>query len=370
MKRVVLVSWHYFESKRQAGFHWLADAWWRAGWEVVFFTAALSRLSRLRRDPRLAYLPGDPPNRLRWVRPRLASFVWFTAWHPANLRLGLLNRLSRPLFRRYGSLDLGEVEPLVASADLVVLESSPGLLLFERFRRLAPKARFVYRVSDDLRLLKNHPVVIEAEDRLAGEFDLVSVPSGRLFERFRHLPAAGLHHHGLRKEAFDQPRDAPYEEGWDAHAVFTGNAHFDHEFLGIASAAFPRWGFHVIGPIDDLPARPNVFAYGELPFAATVPFLQHADVGLHTLAYAPGAESFTDSLKVIQYTYCRLPVVAPEFLRCDRPNLCYYQPGDAESIRRALAAARAFDRSSIRTDGVRTWDELAGVLAGEAPVAH
>jgi len=32
MKRVVLVSGHYFESRRRAGFHWLAEAYWRAGW--------------------------------------------------------------------------------------------------------------------------------------------------------------------------------------------------------------------------------------------------------------------------------------------------------------------------------------------------
>ncbi len=58
MKRVVLITGHYWNSKRKAGFHWLADAFLRQGWEVVFFTAPpapLSLLSVIRRDYRLDY---------------------------------------------------------------------------------------------------------------------------------------------------------------------------------------------------------------------------------------------------------------------------------------------------------------------------
>jgi 2-beta-glucuronyltransferase len=95
-----------------------------------------------------------------------------------------------------------------------------------------------------------------------------------------------------------------------------------------------------------------------------VPWLQHADVGLSTLRYRRGAESFTDSLKIIQYTYCRLPIVAPDFLRSSRTNVFTYRPGDAASIRGALAAARAFDRSTVDRSAIGTWDDLARKLAG------
>ena len=36
MKRAVLVTGHYWESRRKAGFHWIADALLRDGWEVLF----------------------------------------------------------------------------------------------------------------------------------------------------------------------------------------------------------------------------------------------------------------------------------------------------------------------------------------------
>jgi len=367
MPRVVLISGHYLRSRRRAGFHWLADAWWRGGWEVVFVTAALSRLSRLRGDYRFAYPVRREANRLVWQQPRLGSFVWYTPYHPANLRIRWLNRLASGLFRRYADLPLGEVEPSVAAADLIVFESTPALLLFDRCKRLNPSARFVYRVSDDLHLLNNHPVVLDAEAAFAPRFDLLSTPSDALHRRFAGLPNARRHDHGVRKALFDAASASPYDDRRPVNAVFIGVSRLDVDFLDRAARRCPDWGFHVIGPLAGLPRRDNVIAHGELAFERTVPFVQHADVGLHTLQAVPGVEVFTDSLKVIQYTYCRLPIVAPELLRCGRPNMLYYRPGDDASIRRALDAAATFGRTTIRTDGIYSWDELAAVLAGEMP---
>ena len=46
----------------------------------------------------------------------------------------------------------------------MIFESKPGLLLYEQCRRLNPRARYVYRVSDALRGLRSsHPVVVQAD---------------------------------------------------------------------------------------------------------------------------------------------------------------------------------------------------------------
>jgi 2-beta-glucuronyltransferase len=366
MKRAMLVTGHYLESKRQAGFHWLADAYWRAGWEVLFFTSAISWFSWLQRNYRMAYPVRRQAHRLHWVRPGLGSYVWFTPWHPVNLRLHLLNRLLRPLFARYGDLPLGAAQACVRQADLIVFESKPGLLLYEQCKRLNSRARYVYRVSDDLRLLhSSHPVVLEAEERYAPQFDLISVPSASLLQRFRHLPQAILHYHGIRKDLFDRASPNPYHGAWEANLVFVGTSHFDYDFLHTASASFPRWAFHIIGPIPHLPRRENVLAYGEMPFLATVPYLQHADIGLGIRTHTLATESLTDSLKIIQYTYCGLPIVVPVHLRSSRPNTFCYTPGDAESVRQALYSARSFDRRRVVKDGIRSWDEVAQELAGD-----
>jgi len=366
MKRVVLVTLHYLRSKRKAGFHWLADTYWRAGWDVVFFTCYVSPLTYIRgADWRLAYPLRAEGNRPVCVRERMCSYVWYTRWHPFNLRLGWLNRLSMPLFRRYGRGGLGDAEPLVREADLLIFESSPGLMLFERFKGLSPSGRFVYRMSDLLSFLGVHPVALEVERRVAPLFDLVSVPSEYILRRFEHLSNVRLDYHGVRKGLFDAESDNPYGGQWEVNAIFVGSSHLDRDFIERASRLMPRWGFHVIGPFDNLPRRRNVIAHGEIPFERTVPLVAHADVALNCLSYTPGAEAFTDSNKMIQYAYCRLPVVAPEFLRSRREGVLYYRPGDDESIRRALEEARGFDRTRVPRDTCRSWDELAADLAGE-----
>ena len=260
------------------------------------------------------------------------------------------------------------MEEPISQADLMVFDCTHGLLLFDRCKELNPRARFVYRVSDDLQLTKNHPVLLETETRILPRFDLVSVPSPHMFKRFAHLPNAVLHKHAVRKDLFDEPHPSPYA-GPGPHVLFVGKAFFDHDFLRRAAALFPDWKFHVIGPIAHVPAAANVMAYGERHFLDTIPYLQHADVGLQTLTYMPGAECFTDSLKMHQYTYCRLPIVAPRFLQNDRPHVFYYEPGNDASIRAALQAAVGYDRRQVPTQQVWTWDDMISQLAGRQMAA-
>jgi 2-beta-glucuronyltransferase len=363
VKRVVLVTEHHLESKRKAGFHWLADAYWRAGWEVIFLTVGISWLSWLRRDYRLAYIKGSRSNRIIWLQERLGIYVWLTLWHPADLRLSLLNRISYALFAKYGELPLGEIEEFIARADLLVFESTSGLLLFDRFRQINNHARFVYRVSDDLKLLRVHPVVREVEARCAPKFDLISCPSYYIYRHFAKFSHAEIHPHGVRKELFDQCCLNPYPPG-SYNLIFVGNSHLDGDFLAIASSFFPNWTFHVIGSLPNVPKRSNIFPYGELSFEDTIPYVKYANIGLQTRSYTPGAESLTDSLKVMQYTYCGLPIVAPEFLRSPKPHVFYYIPGNCESIRQALIKAQAFDRTRVPRDTVPSWDDVAEAIAG------
>ena len=369
MKRVVLLTGHYLRSDRKAGFHWLADAFVCRGHDVTFVTVAISWLSWLVRNYRMAYPVRREAGRCIRVRDRLSSYVWFTPYHPADLRCGLLNRLARPLFSQYGNLPLGRLHDILAAADLVVFESTPGLLLFDTVRRLASGARIVYRVSDDLRLLQVHPMVVEHEANILGAFDLVSVPSESLRARLaaggaRHL---ALHRHGVNRTVFGLPHGCPFADTEGPHAVFVGTSRLDRDFLRRATRLLPSVQFHVIGPFSDLPAAPNLHAHGPLAFEQTVAYLQHADIGLHCLAGdADALAVFADSLKTLQYTACRLPIVCPVAAASPVGTRFYYRPGDDESIRFALLGAARCDRDTIAADAVTGWETLAAVLAGES----
>jgi 2-beta-glucuronyltransferase len=362
-RSVVLISGHYLGSKRRAGFHHLAGAFWSLGWDVTFATVAISLLSRLRGDYRFAYPVREEANRLVPVRERLTSFVLLTRTHPGNLHFGLANRLSTPWFARYARVRLGPLAERLREADLVVFEGTAALLFVERIRELAPQARLVYRASDDLRALGVHPLILEAEARAVPRFDLVSAMTPEIACGVAGYGPVEVHPPGIDKAAFDRPSESPYGPG--SAAVFAGvSPLFDYDSLRVAAELAPYVAFHVIGPPPrSLPA--NVTFHPELPFDEVVPYLQHATFGL--LLLPPGYPGLGQGNKIAQYSYCRLPILAPAHLAVDRANVCVFEPGDRESLGRALAEAEQMPHSAAFADGITSAEELAALLAGEAP---
>ena len=368
--RAVFFSAHFFPSKRRAGFQHLATAFAELGWDVLFVTTGISWLSYAVRDARLQQGARGQALGIVPVAPSIWSHVWFTPWHPVNLRSDLLNTWTTPVFGRYGGLPRSrDVRTWIEGASLIVIESSPVLMSFGALQRAYPEARTVYRVSDDLRFLRPHPVVLKAEERVASRFDLVSSPTSQIHARFAQLPTARLQPHGIRKDLFQGSHPNPYAgNGYEANVVFVGASYLDQDFVGRAARMFPHVGFHLIGPLPRRLGIGNVVYYGEVAFEETIPYLQHASVGLQALVWTPAAESLIDSLKMHQYAYLGLPVVAPEFLRSGRVNVRYYHPGDDASIRAAMAVALASERDPSVGRDVLSWRELAEELIGYSGV--
>jgi 2-beta-glucuronyltransferase len=207
--------------------------------------------------------------------------------------------------------------------------------------------------------LRLHPLVRRLETVLAARCDIVSTPSAYLHRRFERLPNAYLHGHAIDKSVFDEPVPSPYTS--PLNAVFLGFYQPDVAFLRAAAQAHPEVTFHIVGQRIDL-GEPNIISHGEVPFRDTLPFVKHADIGLHTVAYRPGAEALTDALKVIQFSYCGIPIIAPAFLESSRPNVVAYEPGDRASAADAISAALALDVTPA--SNIPSWEDLATLLAG------
>lgn len=358
-RRAVFFSQHVLTSRRRAGMYFLARAYHALGWRVTFVTVGLSWLSTLKRDPRLEDASPAARNRLVEVEPGLFSYAWMPAFHPINPGRLAVNRLAGPLFRLYPRLPASGLAAEVAAADHLVFESSAGAMLVPWARALNPGARMIYRVSDDLRVLGAHPVVIAAEQAAVPEFALISVPSPLLAGLFPGCGSVRYQPHGLNTAAFDRPGPSPY--GQDEVAVVSvGDMLFDAEAAAAACAARPDWRFHFFGGHGHPPDVPNAVRHGERAFDEIVPYVRHARLGAAFYRPAPGAAYLADtSNKLMQYAYCRLPAIAPDFVADDRPHLFGYRPGDPASVADALRRAETADCDALPFPAARPWTEVA-----------
>ena len=364
-RRVVLFSGAYLGSKRRTSFHHLAFAYWRLGWDVTLVTAPISRLSGRRGDYRFEYPVVEEANRLVAVDDRLGSYVLMTRWQPGNLHSRVANRLATPLFRRYADVPLGPLAELLRGADLIVLENTWVLLFVERLRQLAPRARLVYRAADDLRSLPVHPLLLRAEAEAVPRVDVASVATRQIADALEPFGEVHVHPQGVDKAAFDRESPSPYD-GSGPVAVFIGvTRRFDHPTLTLAAGLAPHVAFHVVG-LPARPAPPNVTFHPELPFEEVTPYLTHATFGL--LFFPPGYASLGSGNKVAQYSYSRLPFVAPAHLDAQRANACIFEHGDEASLAAALAAAEQMPHLASFADGIPSWEELAATLAGDEPL--
>lgn len=343
----VLFSGHFAGQARRGSMHWLADELVKHGWRVRFVTFGFSWLSILSRDVRLQFADRPRPG-LHPIKPGLEGYFQFTPFHPIDLRNAWLNQLAAPLFALFPAFWYSAVKRLTGDADLVVLESGLPLLLAPVVRARS-RAKLVYRVNDDVRILRTPPSVRAAETCLASLFDRISVASPVLARRFEGLAPVGLDPMGLETAAFDQPHPSPFEPRWEKEVVSAGTSHFDAATVRAMAALRPNWRFHILGRLREPIAGPNVVWHGEKPFSEVIPFVQHADIGLVPYRDLPGVEyQVHHSNRLLQYAWLRLPTLGPMAMtHADAPHLIGYVPGDTASLELALTRAKRMDRSSL-----------------------
>ena len=348
-------------SPRRAGFHWLADSFWKGGWDVTFVTTGISLLSNLRRDPRLAAAPlaGIPTE----LAPRLTMYIEPALVHPARLQWPVLEHLGIGLMSRYGRRLSDTLAAFVAAADLVVFESNSSLMMFDAVGR-ATKARLAYRVSDDVRVIRNSPLVRAAEDAAIDRFDCVSVPSRTLLRsRFSQVKNAVYHPHGV--PALPEPSGTRRYADAGPTATSIGSTLLDYEFLRLAPLRRPAITFHQVGQMRKAINVQNLIPHGELPYRDAVDFAAQADVCLALYEEHPESVYLAEtSNKLAMFMALRKRIVAPEFLRpvLDRPGIFYYDVKRPESIDDALDAALALDPTAVPPVQHSSWDVIRDQL--------
>jgi 2-beta-glucuronyltransferase len=365
MTRVLIVTAQHFASQpRKVDLHFMADALNARGVPVDFLSMRLSLLSRYAGDERWHFARGRPRNRWTEISPLQREFVWTSFLHPVATGRSWVNRLTEPYARRYGARIPSAVGRDLSTYSHILVESGISALTLPELRRRAPRARLIYHAADRLATIGAHPAAHRVLREAIGSIDLVhvmaeairaDVPEGA---RILHLA------HGIDKAAFDAATTNPYTTS--RNAVSVGDMLFDAAAVATMARAFPDWTFHLFGRrarIGDPPA--NVITHGEVPFAEIVGFIKHADIGIAPYRATRDADYLSQSsLKMIQYSYCRLPIVAPVFAAAGRRHVLAYDTGSPETMIAAFAAAIRFDRTAIDTSGVLDWEEKTMKLFG------
>jgi len=369
MARILVVSRHFASEKRKTSIHFFIESLLAAGYKVDFVTVGISAVNRYKHDEVWQLVTNTVTNNWTTVSSGLRSYVWVAPFHPFNLRNKLLNVLSEPLFSYYSRLLPEAVKRAVAGCDLIIFEAGVPLLLFDVMARLAPGAKTFYSAADRLSTLNVHPMILKAERKVVSRVDLVRVPAAAMLEDFPSASNVQYIPQGISKKIFDVENLNPYTG--KTNAVSVGNMLFDPWMIDSLGKAFPEVTFHLFGGgLGSLVKGDNIVCYGEVEFAAIVPYLQHADVGLAPYRAEKNADYLAQSsLKIIQYTYCELPIVAPEFAVAGRLNGFGYIPANKTSLISAFVAATSFDRTSIDKSGVKTWSQVTDQVMAELGLA-
>jgi len=357
MKKILFISGHLYMSKRHANFHHITKACAENGNEVTFCTVPNSLSTLLKQNHNQterfkSYLYAFFPKKVDNIK--VSSYV--SLMYPLN-KSSKLNSLFMWLLQH------GYSKTFNTEYDVVVIENGVSLLLFDKLKRLNPKAKFVYRVSDPIKKDNGWQGFLEYENRVIQQFDVISTPASLITKRLlEQYPSAKIktHYHGIDKNFLLESFPDPYEQYPKnvKHFIFVGASKMDFEFLKIASNVSNNYLFHIIGPFKEIIKNDNIIYYGEIQFEKTIPFIKHADICMQTLVKFPYSELYERTLKFTQYSFFEKPILAPEHMRLKDKNVFSYINTDA-SIKNAIEKSLEFSSTNFDTAWIKSWNEIA-----------
>lgn len=344
---------HFPVQKRRGSLHWLSEGLRGKGLHVTDATLGYSWLSLLRGDRRLAALDQRPRQGLHRLGPDHDALFHYSPLHPFTTGRAAPDRWLRLLGDQFVAWWMPRLRPALAGADLIVVESGPQVLLAPALRAAAPQARLIYRVNDDLRLMRLPLWLAEAETQVQHAFDRISTASPELAARFAH-PRVTIDPMGIPGARLARPGPDPFPPRARFEAVCAGTTQIDLPALVRIARARPAWRLHVLGRLGrwEGASPANLILHGEQDFDRTLAHVAHADLGLAPYRDVPGIEyQRWSSNRMLLYRHFGLPILGPDRLcHSDLPAIIGY--GDPHVWTRCETAPR-------RPEALPDWSELS-----------
>lgn len=351
----LVLSAHDFRSPRKANIHFITSELAKRG-PTRFFSLRYSLLSKRTGDPRLSL--DSEANKIA-VHQGVECYLWKTLIHPFNTRRAWLRPAENLMYRWYSQGNNPVLRQWIREANVIVLESGVAPVFFDLIKQLNPDAQVLYRASDALDTINVAEYVNQAFSRVADQFNVIALPSKALADGIPSQHNLAFVPQGIDHSVADKADPSPYTTP-GIHAVSVGSMLFDPEFFVLAGKRFPDITFHVIGSGQGRhPDYPdNVKVYGEMPYAETLRYIKHAQLGIAPYSSVNLPAYLRDtSMKLIQYAFFELPAICPHFIAGDYSNRFGYEIGNSDSI--AAAIERALHPAEpLHTQAVLSWGEV------------
>lgn len=362
-KTLTLISRHYFSSSnRKTTVHFVAREFAKKGYEVNFVTVGRSVLSTFYKKNDKG-MPADlSRDQFVEIEQNIYTIVLNEWLHPISSSAGIVNKLSSPMLLNYGKHIPKKVEERIQDSDVVLIECGYGVAYFDTLKQLCSKAKLIYFATDPLTQVGLRPEFEQMELDSIQEFDLVRVASKELGERFPSDTNLVVIPQGIDKSLFDNADTSPYPKG-SQNIISIGDMSFDYNAVIKMAMLKPNVKFHIFGADIPVEYPKNIKVYGEINFDQLVPYIKFADVGI--MAYKMNDEMTyltKTSLKFLQYSYCKLPIVTPYGANWERDNIFQYDANNGQSIIDALESALVAEKANSLTEGIWDWKECTEQL--------
>ncbi len=334
---VLFITGHSFVEPQRVSIHMLATAAAERVGKVQLFVAGVG--------PATLVKAKQIARQRKNVWAECDAIAEYHAWQwatPVDLRAPLRNAVARPFFASYGRSLPGPVLTAARAARLILLESgvaNPYLAALDRDGLLG---KTVYIAADDVRTIRGHPLIRDRLERHSHQLKgcLSFGAHGDADDPYFAADKVRVVPKGIDLSAYAVERPSPYDpDPALTHVVSVGNMLFSNAIVELANQC-PTARFHIIGAVSG-GFPDNVTLYGVLPFEQTIPFVQHADVGLLPYRWAANmAYLQKSSMKLAQFRAVGLPIVGPDYIGDSGVDFCGFDPKSGDSFAAAIAAAK------------------------------
>lgn len=190
--KIVFLTYHNWQTKREGGFHKFAEAFANSGHETIFFSFARPYYIYLKKDERLNKKVLKNLSKGLKCFTKEGNEILNITWPTLNLPNPLSKLFSSTIINFFKTRSITPFKnfhfKFLKNTDVYVFESAEGLLLYKRIKQLDPTAKFVYRPSDP-KLLDNVSKHIKScEIEIITNSDLNILVNKNAYKLFSKIP--------------------------------------------------------------------------------------------------------------------------------------------------------------------------------------